>query len=129
MMDLSFCAIHSWKLAMIKAYTRLEKEIRFNSSEKNLNAPAFIPGAVSNNSGKEEAVRLEWTDPNMGLVELIHSLKRKGAFNHGKADLKSIAKYFEKVFHVKFSNLSKSFQDLLSRKRATAVTWTNSAKS
>jgi RteC protein len=118
MMDLSFCTIHSWKLSMIIAYTRLEKEIQFKSFEQTIGAPALVPGALNENSAKQENIRLEWTDPNMGLVELIYSLKEKGAFNHGKADLKSIAKCFEQSFGVKFSNLSKSFQDLLSRKKS-----------
>jgi len=52
----------------------------------------------------------------MGLVELIYSLNEQGSFN-GNTDIKSITRYFEKVFAVQLSNTSKSFQDLLCCKK------------
>ncbi len=105
MMDPSFCTIYSFKVATILAYARLEQDIRQNFSDRRNEATAGLPD-----------IKLKWTDPKMGLVELVYSLKEKGAFNNGKADLKSIAQYFEYVFSVSFSNITKSFQDILSRK-------------
>src|SRR6478735_5031241 len=118
MMDLSFCTVHSWKLATIMAYTRLEEEIRLNFSERKAGAAGLNQNGVLDGADHEKIVRLQWTDPNMALVELIHAFKNQGSFNHGKADLKTITAYFEHVFGVKFSNFSKSYQDILCRKKS-----------
>jgi RteC protein len=115
LMDSSFCTIYSWKLATIMAYTQLEKEISFNVKGKN--SEGVTSDYDEEGSQSIDLVKLEWTDPKMGLIELVYSLRKQGAFNHGKADLKTITRYFEKVFSVQLSNTSKSFQDILSRKK------------
>lgn len=115
MLDSSFCTIYSWKLAMIIAYNRLEKEIRFNTVKT---GQSGLVGAAGEESfGGPNAAPLRWTDPKMGLVELIYSLNEQGSFNHGNTDIKTITRYFERVFAVQLSNTSKSFQDLLCRKK------------
>lgn len=111
MMDLSFCTIYSWKLATIMAYSRLEREIRFGNLEKKTDV------IFADNILESELTKLVWTDAKMGLIELMYSLYEQGAFNYGKADIKTITRYFEKVFSVQLSNTSKSFQDILSRKK------------
>ncbi len=52
--------------------------------------------------------RLEWTFSKVALTELIYALKAAGVFNHGNADLKTIARHFEKVFGVDLGNYYKN---------------------
>ena len=115
LMDSSFCTIYSWKLATIIAYGRLEKEIRFNCQEKKVADDSTV--FTDEGFGSSDMIKLIWTDPKMGLIELVYSLQEQGSFNNGKADIKTITRYFEKVFSVQLSNTSKSFQDILSRKK------------
>jgi hypothetical protein len=114
MMDESFCTIYSWKLAMIIAYSRLEKEIRFRSERNGL--------LISNESEANETsdIKLEWTDTKRGLIELIYSLQELGSFNNGQADLISIVRCFEKTFSVELGNTSSSYQQILSRKKGSS---------
>jgi hypothetical protein len=105
--DGSFCTLHSVKLATLLAYSRLSHDMDFilSGNHEALTDP------------KNNLTILEWTDPKTGLVELIYSLKEKGAFNNGHADIKTITQYFEKVFSVRLENVSRSFQEIMSRKK------------
>ncbi len=106
LIDPSCCTIYSIKVANILTYSKLERDIRnIFLGEKDEGLP------LTNNKTK-----LEWTDTKAGLVELIYSLKAKGAFNNGKAGLKNITEYFENMFSVRLGNTSRSFQEILSRK-------------
>ncbi|MDB5012811.1 MAG: tetracycline regulation of excision, RteC [Daejeonella sp.] len=58
---------------------------------------------------------LQWTGSKTGLVELIYALAQAGAFNHGKAEYKEIAYYFEKVFNVPLGNIYKTFEKIRMR--------------
>jgi hypothetical protein len=58
---------------------------------------------------------LEWTGPKTGMVELIYGLAQAGTFNHGKADHKDIAGYFEQVFNVSLGNFYKTFEKIRMR--------------
>jgi hypothetical protein len=118
MMDGSFCTIYSWKLATIIAYSRLEREIRFNwADNEDDSAPAKKNEEATRdpNSGK-----LEWTDSKRGLTELVYSLQEQGSFNNGKADLKTIIDCFETAFSVDLGNTSSTYQQLLSRKKGSS---------
>jgi RteC protein len=112
MMDESFCTIYSWKLATIIAYSRLEKEIIYSTSENGLDAP-------SESTEPSPGNRLAWTDTKRGLIELIYSLQKQGSFNNGQADLNSIVRCFEKTFSVELGNTSSSYQQILSRKKGS----------
>ena len=68
-----------------------------------------------------EPIRLQWTYPKVGLIELIYALKELGVFNHGKADLKTITKCFEYMFCIDLGNVSSSFQEIRERKKGFAT--------
>ena len=59
---------------------------------------------------------LIWTDPKTGLIELAYSLYKKGAFNHGKIELKEIIRVLEWAFSVDLKNYPRTFQEILFRK-------------
>ena len=65
--------------------------------------------------------KLEWTFSKAALTELIYALKATGVFNDGKADLKTIVRYFEKVFSVELGNVSRTHQELLNRKSSQTI--------
>lgn len=105
--DPSVCTVYSLKLAWMLAYPRIERDLQ-----------AARTGWARELAGTpDDGNKLVWTDTKAGLVELIYSLKGRGAFNNGKADLQKITKYFEHVFCVQLSNPSSSFQKILYRKK------------
>jgi hypothetical protein len=61
---------------------------------------------------------LSWTEAKSALIELIYAFKARGSFNNGKATLKEITDYFQTVFNIEINNVSRDFQDILSRKRS-----------
>src|SRR5450432_3553199 len=89
----------------LMVYTNLEHRAIYDLPDNNL--PSNASGADENG--------LQWTYSKIGLVELIYSLKELGAFNHGKAELKSITACFESMFAVDLGNISSSFQEILER--------------
>jgi hypothetical protein len=79
-----------------------------------------VPGSTDQNSSytaSPEQLRLQWTFPKIGLVELIYSLKELRVFNNGDADLKTITACFEYMFNVDLGNITSSFQGILQRKK------------
>jgi len=111
LMDLSFCTVYSIKVATLKAYGRLEQDIRNQFNDLHgAGKPAGHPG-----------IRLKWTDTKSGAIELIYSLKEKGSFNNGEADLQTIVDYFEYMFSVRLDNPYRSFQEILSRKTGYTI--------
>jgi hypothetical protein len=105
-MDASFCTIYSVKIATILAFTRLEQDLH----------PVTKTVCNESENPRTNPNKLEWTDTKVGLIELIYSLKEQGAFNNGKADLKTIVQYFERIFSIHLGNSSSAFQEILSRK-------------
>jgi hypothetical protein len=94
------------RMARLMAYSRLEQELRLNTSENNQEQ--------QNDSDKPKLI---WTLPKRDLVEIIYAFKGAGAFNDGKAELVLIQHSFEKMFGVSLGNISRSFQELMSRKK------------
>ncbi|SBW10466.1 Tetracycline resistance element mobilization regulatory protein rteC [uncultured Dysgonomonas sp.] len=82
---------------------------------------AFIAGQLESQGGpSDKAVpkaKLTWTIKKVFLIELIYLLYWAGAFNYGKATLKEIAVYFEKVFNIDLgTSLSRTLTDIRARK-------------
>ena len=107
MADPSYFTVYSLKIARILAYTHIEQDIRHIFLGREVET-APLPGEI----------KLEWTDSKAGLIELIYSLKEQGAFNNGKANLKTITRYFENIFSVRLGNSSSAFQEILERKKS-----------
>ena len=107
--DREFCTLHSIKIAFLIAYQQLrqyfqESMLEIETSPK---TPVFSPTPAP----------LTWTDSKTGLIEFIYSLDAAGSFNDGKADLKEIIEYLQAVFQVELSNPSRTFQEILARKK------------
>jgi hypothetical protein len=97
--------------AKFLAYYRLEHELHLSISDNQQ-----IKTSVKMNDHK-----LTWTISKISLVEIIYALKEVKAFNHGKADLKTITEYFERIFNIHIGNIYRSFQEIMSRKTGYTV--------
>ena len=60
--------------------------------------------------------QMQWTGSKVGLTEVIYSFAALETFNNGKATVKMISDYLEKVFFVNLGNTSATFQDIRNRK-------------
>lgn len=120
LMDPYFCTIYSLKVAVFLGYARLEKDLlnAINNKEENL---SFRSAVMEEAQLAVSRDKLVWTFPKIALIELIYAFKAAGTFNHGKADLKRIVQYFERVFSVDLGNYSRSYQEIVTRKTGFAV--------
>jgi hypothetical protein len=59
--------------------------------------------------------KLTWTDPKIGLIEIIYAWKAKGCFNNGNATLREIIDAVQVLFNIELTNPSRDFQVILSR--------------
>ena len=102
-----YCGIR----AKFLAYFRLEHELHLSISD---NSPIKTSANV-------HYQKLTWTLSKISLVEIIYALKEVNAFNDGKADLRTITEYFERVFNISIGNVTRSFQEIMSRKMGYTV--------
>jgi len=120
LMDPSFCTISCLKLAIFSGYASLEKNILEALNKKEDGAKLRMKVWGENNIA-DSFDKLEWTFSKVALIELIYALKATGVFNDGKADLKTIARYFEKVFCVDLGNITRTYQEIISRKTGQTI--------
>lgn len=57
-----------------------------------------------------------WTGSKRGLVELIYALDACGAFDKGNADIKTIARNFEKMFNIDLGDFYHIYMEIKGRK-------------
>jgi hypothetical protein len=65
--------------------------------------------------------KLQYTGPKVGLTEVAYSFAKMGVFNNGKASVRMINQYFEKVFFTELSNYTATFQDIRNRKKGNTI--------
>ncbi len=98
--------IYSGMKARLIAFTRLERELNGNTSCSDTEATGL----------NHETASLPWLLPKICLTELIYALKEVGAFGEGK-ELTAIKTCFEKMFRINLGNISRTFQEILARKK------------
>lgn len=59
--------------------------------------------------------KLNWTDTQAGLVEIIYAIHAKGCINDGNATIKAIVETLEAVFNINISDYRRTFQDIKNR--------------
>ncbi len=107
--DPSSPPMHCELIARWIAYKRLENELKIQISENKIGtSTSYKPTII-------------WTLSKRTLIELIYALKEIGAFNNGKTDLSIIQEYFEKIFGISLGNISRSFQEILYRKKGQTL--------
>jgi hypothetical protein len=61
----------------------------------------------------------KWTETKAALVELIYALHATPCINHGRAELKDIASFFESVFQTNLGDIYHNFTQLKERNKPT----------
>lgn len=62
---------------------------------------------------------LQWTGSKVALTELLYALHAANVFNHGGADIKSIATYFLRVFDIELGEYYRTYLELRLRNNPT----------
>ncbi|PCE63016.1 RteC domain-containing protein [Sediminicola luteus] len=70
--------------------------------------------------GRSNERPLVWSASKVALTELIYALYSSSVVNHGKEDIRSIAKAFEKLFNIKLDNIYKTYSEIKTRKETKA---------
>src|SRR5450631_4023954 len=111
--DREFCTLHGIKIAFLIAYQQLREYFQdaMLEIETAVKTPIFGPTPAP----------LTWTDSKTGLIELIYAWHAAGSFNEGKVELKQIIDNVQAVFHVELSNPSRTFHEILARKKRYAT--------
>ncbi|SEA14799.1 RteC protein [Arachidicoccus rhizosphaerae] len=84
---------HSYILARLQALEILNSYIQNEINTLNNRSPSY-----------KEPGELTWTASKVALIELLYALASIGAFNHGKADLKTIINTFQEMFSIHLGN-------------------------
>lgn len=80
--------------------------------------------ALNNSSSvNNESGALIWTLSKVTLIELLYALASVGAFNHGKADLKTIVNTFQDSFSIQLGNYYAVFQQNIRIRKKSRTTF------
>ena len=108
-LDTRFCTVYTLYFARIKGTIEL-----FDYIHQQLKALDGLPNPTQ--IGKKSL--LNWTGKKVDLVELIYALKVSGVFNHGRADVREIAKVFEALFGMNFQDIYRTYTEISLRKKS-----------
>lgn len=102
--DHRFSSSHDYKVAKIIANDLIQVYL-----EDQLHNTAYRDSSM-------ELPKLNWTGSKTALIELIYALYSQGVFDNGNADIKVIAKTFERAFNIDLGDFYHTFMELKSRK-------------
>ncbi len=110
--DPNFSTSHDNMVAQIIAYDLLTKHYsqeldHLQKKERNLTTSNTEP--VFDNP-------LLWSASKTDLVELIYALQAAGAIQNGRAEIKKMAQYFEKLFDLELGNYYRTYLEIKERK-------------
>lgn len=103
--DHNFTTSHDYKLAQIKAYSKLQEylESKINKHDTQTSTTNKIP-------------TLKWSGSKVALIELLYALHTEGVFNQGAASLNEIALLFEETFQINLAQFHRTFLEIRNRK-------------
>lgn len=102
--DHSFSTSHDYKAAKIIANDLIQ---------------VYIEDQLHNKTYQDKSTdlpKIDWTGSKTALIELIYALHSQGVFDNGNADIKVIAKTFERAFNIDLGDFYHTFMELKSRK-------------
>jgi hypothetical protein len=105
--DQRFSTSHDYKIAQILAHDKLKLYLESEIAQL---------ATIEIQSQKETNKSLKWTSSKVDLTELLFALHTEGVFNHGKADLKELASFFESTFQIELGQFHKTFLEIRERK-------------
>ena len=101
--DPFFSTSHDYKLAEIIAFEAVKLFLQQKLSELPIFDPKNTPYEIVNNL-------LIWTEDKSKLIQVIYGLYLQKVFNHGQVDIKEIAVYFERLFHIELGDIYGAFK-------------------
>ena len=102
--DHSFSTSHDYKVAKIIANDLIQ---------------VYLEDQLHNTAYRDKSTdlpKLTWTGSKTAMIELIYALYSQGVFDNGNADIKVIAKTFERTFNLDLGDFYHTFMELKSRK-------------
>lgn len=102
--DRNFSTSHDYKVAKIIANDLIQ---------------VYLEDQLHNTAYREKSTdlpNLNWTGSKTALIELIYALHSQAVLDNGNADIKVIAKTFERAFNVDLGDFYHTFMELKSRK-------------
>lgn len=102
--DRNFSTSHDYKVAKIIANDPIQ---------------VYLEDQLHNTAYREKSTdlpNLNWSGSKTALIELIYALHSQGIFDNGNADIKIIAKTFERAFNIDLGDFYHTFMELKSRK-------------
>lgn len=102
--DSNFSTSHDYKVAKIIANDLIQ---------------VYLEDQLHNTAYREKSTdlpNLNWTGSKTALIELIYALHSQAVLDNGNADIKVIAKTFERAFNVDLGDFYHTFMELKSRK-------------
>ena len=102
--DRNFSTSHDYKVAKIIANDLIQ---------------VYLEDQLHNTAYRDKSTdlpKLNWTGSKTAMIELIYALYSQGVFDNGNADIKVIAKTFERAFDVDLGDFYHTFMELKSRK-------------
>lgn len=110
--DPNFCTSHDFKVSKLLAHELLQQHLE-NELAKLENE------SFSNTNTSPPGNTLTWTGSKVALTELLYGLYSSGVFNHGNADIKTIATHFEKTFNIDLGKFYRIYTELRMRQDQT----------
>lgn len=108
--DPLFSTSHDYKFAEIIAFEALKLFLQQKLSELTNFNPKNVPYEIVNNL-------LIWSESKSKLIQLVYALHILKVFNKGQVDIKEIAIYFERVFHIELGDIYGAFMKMKKRKK------------
>lgn len=102
--DHRFSTSHDYKVAKIMANDLIQ---------------VYLEDQLHNTAYRDKSTdlpKINWRGSKTAMIELIYSLHSKGVFDNGNADIKVIAKTFERTFNLDLGDFYHTFMELKSRK-------------
>lgn len=108
-LDTRFCTVFTLYFGRIKGVLEISKHIYGQLRKLN--------GA--NQYGQMiKKPQLNWTGKKVDLVELVYALKASGVLNHGRAEIREIARVFESLFGMNFQDIYRTYTEISIRKKS-----------
>jgi len=109
--DPRFSTSHDYKVARILANdmlnTYLNDELQSLDQKKDKKHP------------ETSKCKSDWSDPKIGLIELVYALVAKGCINNGACDIKEIMHLFESIFNIDLGDFYRTFLEIKTRQNPT----------
>lgn len=108
-LDTRFCPVFTLYFGRIKGVLEISKHIY--GQLRKLNGASQYGHMV-------KKPQLNWTGKKVELVELVYALKASGVLNHGRAEIREIARVFESLFGMNFQDIYRTYTEISIRKKS-----------